>query len=300
MNKLSLLLIMAALIAALCACSVKGAGGKLTPPPVLPQMGGSWDFTVTSSNGNPVEVDANLLQNSLGNLSATSTVSAGGPASDLVEVDILGSSLSTATGMAIDYLGNTCAADNGSRGLTGTINASSQVTLTYDDGGSSTVTINGTFNASATPPFSGTFTISAPGCKSDGQTGTVAGVLPSSLTGTYSGSSASDNTETITMTLTEMTGNSGLSDTVSGTGTDGKNGSFAFDANVVSNVLGGGFSGPGSLGGNGSSVFGYFDPQLGAKGSILLTSFQGGGAATCPNGVPIDNGSCLVAILALQ
>jgi hypothetical protein len=50
----------------------------------------------------------------------------------------------------------------------------------------------------------------------------------------------------------------------------------------------------------GGSIFGYFDPQLGAKGSILLTNFQGGSAASCPNGVPIDNGSCLIAILALQ
>ena len=45
---------------------------------------------------------------------------------------------------------------------------------------------------------------------------------------------------------------------------------------------------------------GYFDPQLGSKGSILLTSFLGGSATTCPNGVPIYDGSCLLGILDLQ
>jgi len=50
----------------------------------------------------------------------------------------------------------------------------------------------------------------------------------------------------------------------------------------------------------GGSIFGYFDPQLGAKGAILLTSFQGANATSCPNGVPIDNSSCLIAILAMQ
>ena len=298
--KLLVRLLIFAQVLALTACVGKGAGGKLTPPPVLPAMGGSWDFTASGGSGNLEEVDANLLQDSLGNLSAMSTVSASGPAADLVEVDIFGSSLSTATDMAIDYLGNTCGTDNGNRSLTGTINASGQVTLTYDVGGSVTVTVNGAFSASATPPFSGTFTISAPGCKSDGQAGTITGVLASSLTGTYSGTSASDNTETITMTLTETTGNGGLSDAVTGSGTDSKNGNFTFDANVVSNVFGGSFGGPGSPGGGGNPVFGYFDPQLGAKGSILLTSFQGGGATSCPNGVPIDNGSCLLAILAMQ
>jgi hypothetical protein len=286
-------LILAALIVAMAACMVKGSGGKLSPPPVLPQMGGSWDFTVIGGNGNPVEVDANLTENTLGNLSATSTVSASGPGTDLVEVDIFGSSLSTATDMAIGYLGNTCSSDNGNRSLTGTINASSHVALTYDVGGSFTVTIDGTFNASATPPFSGSFTVSAPGCQSDGQTGTVTGVLASSFTGSYSGTSASDSTETITMTLTEMNGG------FSGSGNDNKNGDFTILANVVANVFGGNITGPGSPVNNGA-VFGYFDPQLGSKGSILLTSFQGGSATACPNGVPIDNGSCLIAILALQ
>lgn len=73
------------------------------------------------------------------------------------------------------------------------------------------------------------------------------------------------------MTLTEMNGG------FSGSGNDSENGNFTILANVVANVFGGNITGPGSPVNNGA-VFGYFDPQLGSKGSILLTSFQGGGA----------------------
>ena len=302
--KLSAGLLVLALLLALVACGfIKGSGGKLTPPPLLPDMGGSWDFTVPGGNGNPVEIEAILVQATGGTLSANTIVSPTGPGQStngiVFEVDILGSSLSTATDMSTDYLGNTCGPDNGNRSLIGMIDASGHVTLTYDAGGSFNVAINGTFSASATPPFSGSFTVSAPGCKSNGQTGTITGVLASSLTGTYSGTSASDNTETITMALTETNNNNGFTGSITGNGTDNKNGNFTFDANVVGNILGGASLGPGP-GGNGTTVYGYFDPQLGAKGSILFTSFQGGSATSCPNGVPIDNGSCLLAILALQ
>jgi hypothetical protein len=281
-----------------------GGGGKLSPPPVLPQMGGAWDFTAVGGNGNPVALEAVLFESGPGDLSGTVTVNSfGGPGgstnSAMFEVDIFGSSLSTATDMAIDYLGNTCGTDNGNRSLTGGINSSSHVALTYNIGGSSTVTISGTFNPSATPPFSGTFMVSAPGCKSNGQTGTITGVLASSLAGSYSGTSASDNTETITMTLTETPGVPAGFNSISGNGTDSKNGNFTVGGGTLGNFLEGNFNGPGSPVNNGL-FFGYFDPKLGAKGSILLVSFQGGSATTCPNGVPIDNGSCLEAILAMQ
>jgi len=37
-----------ALLLALAACGfTKGSGGKLSPPPFLPDMSGSWDFTAT-------------------------------------------------------------------------------------------------------------------------------------------------------------------------------------------------------------------------------------------------------------
>ena len=218
----------------------------------------------------------------------------------MYEVDVLGSSLSTATDIAIDYLGNTCGSDNGNRTLNGSVNASSQVTFTYDIGGTATVTVNGTYNASATPPFSGTFTISSPGCKSDGQTGTITGVLASSLTGTYSGPSASDGTDTITLALTDTAGAIPGLNSISGNGTDSKNGDFTVLGTTIGNFVAGGLAGPGSPVGNGNPAFAYFDPQLGAKGSLLLVSFQGGSATSCPNGVPIDNGSCLIAILAMQ
>jgi hypothetical protein len=288
----------------MAACMIKGKGGKLTPPPVLPDMSGAWDFTVQGGNGNLVALEAVLFEGSPGDLSGNITVNSfGGPGattnSAMFEVDIFGSSLSTAADMAIDYLGNTCGPDNGNRTLTGSINASSQVALTYDLGGSSTVTISGTFNASATPPFSGSFTVSAPGCKSDGQTGTITGVLASSLTGSYSGTSASDNTDTITITLTATPGVPPGFNGISGSGTDSKNGNFTVGGGTLGNFLEGNFTGPGSPLSN-ANFFGYFDPQLGLKGSILLVSFQGGSATTCPSGVPIDNGSCLIAILAMQ
>jgi hypothetical protein len=298
------LLILAVGVLGMTACMIKGKGGKLTPPPVLPDMSGAWDFTAQGGNGNPVALEAVILENTPGDFSGTITVNATGPGgitnSPMFEVDVFGSSLSTAADIAIDYLGNTCGPDNGNRTLNGSINASSQVTFTYDIGGSSTVTVNGTFNASATPPFSGSFTVSAPGCKSDGQTGTITGILASSLTGTYSGTSASDATDTITLTLTETAGVPAGFNNISGTGTDSKNGNFTVEGSTIGNFVAGGLAGPGSPVGNGNPAFAYFDPQLGSKGSILLTSFQGGSATTCPNGVPIDNGSCLIAIMAMQ
>jgi hypothetical protein len=304
-SKLSACLTVLALGAlGMTACMIKGQGGKLTPPPVLPDMSGAWDFTAESGNGNPVALEAVLFENTPGDFSGTITVNATGPGgvtnSPMFEVDVFGSSLSAATDIAIDYLGNTCGPDNGNRTLTGSINASSQVMFTYDVGGTATITVNGTFNASATPPFSGSFTVSSPGCKSDGQTGTITGVLASPLAGTYSGTGASDGTDTITITLTETTGVAAGINNISGNGTDSKNGNFTVEGATIGNFVAATLAGSASPVGNGNPAFAYFDPQLGAKGSILLTSFQGGSATTCPNGVPIDNGSCLIAILAMQ
>ena len=165
--KLSVRVLVLALWLGLAACGfIKGSGGKLSPPPFLPDMSGSWDFTATGSNSNMIGLEAVLPQATHGTLTATTSLSGGGGTGGLFEMDISGSSLSTATDISIDYLRNTCSNDDGSRILTGTINASSHVTLTYSAGGSSTVTINGTFNPSTTPPFFGSFTVSAPGCKS--------------------------------------------------------------------------------------------------------------------------------------
>jgi len=105
------------------ACLIKGKGGKLTPPPVLPVMTGAWDFTAQGGNGNPVALEAVLFENTPGDFFGTITVNATGPGgiinSPMYEVDVLGSSLSTATDIAIDYLGNTCGSDNGNRTLNG-------------------------------------------------------------------------------------------------------------------------------------------------------------------------------------
>jgi len=52
--------------------------------------------------------------------------------------------------------------------------------------------------------------------------------------------------------------------------------------------------------GNSGPVFGYYDPKLGAQGSILLVSFQGANATSCSTGIGPYNGSCQIAILAQQ
>lgn len=44
------------------ACLIKGKGGKLTPPPVLPVMTGAWDFTAQGGNGNPVALQPSCLK----------------------------------------------------------------------------------------------------------------------------------------------------------------------------------------------------------------------------------------------
>jgi hypothetical protein len=289
--KLSFVVIAFSLSLGMVACGGGTSTTTTTPPPKLGSMAGTWDLTATGGNGNPIAVEAVLAQDGSGNISGSGTVTATGPSGNMFEADIFGASLSSAADVAIDYLGNTCGTDSGNRGLSGTIDASNKVTLTYSVGGSLTVVITGTLNSSATPPFSGSLTISAPGCKSDGQTGSVTGVLAGSLSGTYSGASAADNTETITLTLTDTSG------TLSGNGSDTKTGNFTISGATVGNAFSATLVPPPSDGG---SVFGYFDPQLGAKGSILLTSFQGGTATSCSSGVPIDNGSCLIAILAKQ
>lgn len=262
------------------------------PPPKLGSMAGSWDFTINGGSGShPIAIEAILAQDNSGNISVNAMATANGPSGSFFEADIFGSSLTTATDLSVDYLGDTCGADDGTRSLTGTINSSNQVSISSGNGGSFSTTITGTLSPSANPPFSGSGTINAPGCKSNGQAFTLTGVLASSLTGTYSGTSAANSSEAITVTLTDTNG------TLSGNGTDSVSGNFTATGTTVGNGFSATLTPPPSGGG---SIFGYFDPQLGAKGSILLTSFQGGNASSCPSGVPIDNGSCLIAILALQ
>jgi hypothetical protein len=254
-------------------------------------MAGSWDFTAALPGTHPVALEGILTQDSNGNISATGSATASGPAGNVFQADILGSSLSAATDIAVDYLGDTCGTDNGTRSATGTINSSNQVSLTLNGGDGNTVTVTGTLNTSATPPFSGTFTVSAPGCKSDGETGPFTGTLATSLTGTYSGTNAADSTDAITVTVTE-----GANGSFTGSGTSSKKGPFTVTGNAVGNA----FSATVTQSTKTTSEFGYYDPKLGSKGSILLVEFVGGNATTCPNGVPIDNGSCLIAILAKQ
>lgn len=287
------------LVLAVFSFGMAGCGGGTSsvsknsgPPPKLGSMAGAWDFTASGGGGgNPVAVEAILTQDASGNISGSGTATANGPSGGIFEADVFGASLSAADDMAVDYLGDTCSTDNGNRSITGTIDSSNKVTLAFSTGGGFTVNITGTLNASANPPFSGTFTVAAPGCKSNGQAGNITGALASSLTGSYSGTSAADNTEAITLTITDTSGS------LSANGTDSKTGNFTATGTAVGNAFSTTITPTPGIGG---SIYGYYDPQLGAKGSILLVSFQGGNAASCPNGVPIDNGSCLIAILAMQ
>ena len=257
-------------------------------------MAGSWDFTViTGKNPHPIAVDAILTQDSKGNISAAGSVTASGPAGNTFQGDMQGSSLSAAADMFVDYLGFTCTGtDSGDRSITGTINSSNQVTLARNIGGTEVATITGTLNSSANPPFSGTMSTSGI-CGGPGTVNVTGAPASFPPTGTYGGTGAVDNTENIDVEITDTNG------TLTGDGGDSKLGDFTVTGNTVGNAFSATLTYSSSPGSNGP-VFGYFDAQLGAKGSILLVSFQGASANTCPNGAPINAGSCLIAILALQ
>ena len=191
-------------------------------------MTGPWDFIVTNAKGNvPFVIEANLVQDHHGNISSTASVTATGPAGNVFDLFFFGGSISTVYAFGVDYLGFTCTgSDSADRSITGTVNSSNQVTLNQNLGGTGFVTITGTRN-SATPPFSGTLS-------SCGGTGSpsVIGLYPASLfTGTYSGTSAADNTETISVDITNTNG------ALTGTGTDSKLGSFTLTGNAVGDVF---------------------------------------------------------------
>ena len=252
-----------------------------------------------AKGGLPFVIEANLTQDHHGNISATGPVTANGPAGNVSDVFIFSTSafLSTVDGIAVDYLGFTCTCtDSGDRSITGSVNSSNQVTLNQNVGGTAVATITGTLDNFApypTPAFTGTLTISGI-CGGTG-TRTVTGQYLTSipLTGHYAGTSAADSTETIVMAITNTNGS------LTGDGSDSKLGNFTLTGNAVGNAFSATLtysSSPGSSG----PVFGYFDPKLGAIGSILLVSFQGANATSCPNGEPRFNTSCLIAILAMK
>jgi len=281
-----------ALLATLEMIACGGYGGANSSG-INGYMAGPWDFTVTNAKGQvPFVIEANLTQDGKGHISSTGSVTANGPAGNVSDVFIFGP-FSTPDAIAVDYLGFTCSGtDSGDRSITGTIDASNQVTLNQNVGGTEVGTMTGTLTNLAPPSFSGTLTSSGP-CGGPG-TATVTGVLASiPPKGTYSGTSAADSTETIVTALTDTTGS------LTGSGSDSKLGNFTLTGNAVGNAFSATLtysSSPSSSG----PVFGYFDPQLGARGSILLISFQGANATSCSTGLGPYNGSCLIAKLALQ
>jgi hypothetical protein len=276
----------------LVACGGYGGGSYSS---INGYMTGPWDFTVTNAKGVvPFVIEANLLQDHHGNISAKGSVTANGPAGDVSDVFIFGSSLSTVNGIAVDYLGFTCnGTDSGDRSITGGVNSSNQVTLNENVGGTAVATITGTLDNSATPPFTGILTSSGT-CGGDG-TATVTGQYLTSipLTGHYAGTSAADNTENIVMAITNTNGS------LTGDGSDSKLGNFTLTGNAVGNAFSATLTYSSSPG-NSGPVFGYYDMKLSARGSILLVRPLGANATSCPNGEPRYNTSCLIAILAGQ
>src|SRR6266852_5407661 len=230
-------------------------------------MTGPWDFTVTNAKGVvPFVIEANLLQDHHGNISAKGSVTANGPAGDVSDVFIFGSSLFPVKGIAEDYLGFTCpGTDSGDRSITGGVNSSNQVTLNQNVGGTAVATITGTldnFATPPTPPFTGTLTSSGI-CGGNGTgTATVTGQYLTSipLTGHYAGISAADNTENIVMAITNTNGS------LTGDGSDSKLGNFTLTGNAVGNAFSATLTYSSSPG-NSGPVFGYYDMKL--RSSIL-------------------------------
>jgi len=275
----------------LAAC---GGYGGASYSSINGYMTGPWDFTVTNAKGGvPFVIEANLAQDHHGNISATASVTANGPAGNVSDLFIFGSSLSTVNGIAVDYLGFTCnGTDSGDRSITGTVNSSNQVTLNQNVGGTAVATITGTIDNSAVPPFTGTLTSSGT-CGGNG-TATVTGQYASfPTTGNYSGTSAAHNTENIVTALTNTNG------ALTGNGSDSTLGNFTLTGNAVGNAFSATLTYSSSPA-NSGPVFGYYDMKLGARGSILLVSPLGANATSCANGDPRFNNSCLIAILAMQ
>jgi len=267
-----------------------GGGGGGSYSSINGYMTGPWDFTVTNAKGRvPVVIEANLNQDHHGNISATGSVTANGPAGSVSDVFIWGPSLSAAYAISVDYLGFTCSGtDTGDRSITGGVKSPNQVTLKQNVGGTEVATITGTINNSAYPPFTGTLTSSG-ACGGPG-TATVIGQYAVNIpTANYAGTSAADNTENIAMALTNTNGS------LTGSGSDSKLGNFTLTGNQVGNAFSGTVTYASSPG-NSGPVFGYYDRQLGAGGSILLVSPLGANTS-CPNGEPNYNTSCLIAIL---
>ena len=304
MKSICQVLILTVLLLGMVSCgdstssnSNNGSGGSGSQSEIA-SMAGAWDFTATSSSFDSqggqfmIAVEANLSQDNSGNISASGSVTANGPAGNVYQVILAGSALSSVSDVQLDYLGaGSCTNDSGARNMTGTINASNQVTLTYDDGGSK-ANITGTYDSSA-KTFSGTFTISDAGCTDNGVTGNVSGVVANSVAGSYAGSPVGSGNDDVTFSLTAGTGNA-----FTGSGTDSQNGNFTITGSSVGN----GYTVTSTPGGGGSATtfFGYFDPQLGAKGSALSAVNVGANADSCPNGATLAGESCLYAIFAKQ
>ncbi|HEV2133872.1 MAG TPA: hypothetical protein VGR47_06375 [Terracidiphilus sp.] len=271
------------------ACGRSGGGYSYSS--ITGYIGGAWQFTVTNAKGRvPLVIEANLTQDKHGIISSVGSVTASGPTGDVLNMFILGPSLSAATAVSVDYLGYTCnGTDSGDRSITGTLDPSNQVTLNLAVGGGEVDTLTGTLNNTASPPFTGTLTTKT---VCGGTTSaSVVGALAYPPNGLYTGTSASDSSEKISANITSANGS------LTGTGSDSKLGNFMLTGNTVGSAFSATLTYTGSPA-NSGPVFGYLDRDLGPAGSILLVRFEGANVSTCPNGEPFYNSSCLIAILA--
>lgn len=284
----SFVLVVAASIS-LPACGPFGNGTSYSS--LHETMAGSWDFTVTNSKGRvPFVIEAILNQDHHGNISSTGSVTTNGPTGNVTDVLIVGSSLSTAIAISLDYPGFTCnGSDTGDRSMTGSIDSSNHVTLTWNIGGSGALTITGTMNHATNPPFTGT--LAATGTCGTNSWSIVGNWPVYVRPGNYTGTSAADSTEAISLTL------NGSNGPMSGTGTDSKLGSFTLTGNAIGNFLSANITYASSPSNDGP-VFGYFDAQLG-PGSLFLVSYLGQNSMTCPNGETWYQGTCEIATLSL-
>jgi len=303
MKKLALLLVAVALLAALVGCGSSnslpaGSSSTVGGTPTSTSMAGSWDFTVTPTGAsvktpnNLSALEAVLTQSGTTISSSGGTVTTTGPAGNLWFLQLDGTALANVTAVGFEVAPTAGCKNIGSGPNTvtsGTITGSA-VTLVISQSGN-LFDVSGTLSSATPPTFTGTVQndVTNTTCPI---TANVTGVVASSLTGTYLGSITDSGTAyPLSVALTANTDGT-LS--LNGTTSDPKSGNITGHGTFTGNALT--FTAQGSAGGNAGTLFGYFDPSLGAKGTIVLTQLDptGCSAATFDNGWCVSDGGMFV------
>jgi hypothetical protein len=307
MKKLVAFLVVAALLLAGVGCgggsnssSTKASGVGGTPSAGSNgsngNFAGAWDFTIqdtTSGNNNLTAVEAVLTQSGT-SITGSGTVGASGPAGTVWAAKLNAASLASVTEAAFEIAGaQGCnGIGNGTTSITGSISGNT-VTLVFNDGGNK-YDVTGTISGNPAT-FSGTYkaeSTNAAGCNTD--QGTVTGMVATNLNGAYSGSDNKGGTATVTLTE-NSNGN------LTATGSDSNNGNLSTVSGPQNIAVGNAmsitiqFSG-GNHPNTPQQIYGYFDPQVEGKGSLILMQLDTG-QQSCDS--PF-NGWCPVATLARQ